>query len=42
MSDPQATQLMLETLIVIRAKVDDIHSAILGEDDDEEAPEEDA
>jgi hypothetical protein len=41
-SDPEATQLMLETLIVIRAKVDDIHSAILGEENDEEETEEDS
>ena len=37
MSDPEATQLMLEMLFVIKADVGDIHDAIFGGDDEEEA-----
>jgi hypothetical protein len=39
--DPEATQVMLETLIDIRSEVHDLHVAILGEGDDEEETEED-
>jgi hypothetical protein len=38
--DPEATQLMLETLFDIRAEVHEIHEAVVvGEDDDEEEEE---
>jgi hypothetical protein len=35
--DSEATQLMLETLFVIKGDVREIHAAIFGEDDEEEA-----
>jgi hypothetical protein len=34
--DPEATQLILETLFDIKIEVHDIHVAIFGEDDGEE------
>jgi hypothetical protein len=34
--DPEATQLMLQTLFSIKAEVHDIHFALLGGDDEEE------
>jgi hypothetical protein len=34
--DPEATQLVLQTLFSIKAEVHDIHSAIIGDDDEEE------
>jgi hypothetical protein len=37
--DAEATQLMLESLFDIRAAVFDIHDALFGEDDGEEAEE---
>jgi hypothetical protein len=40
--DPEATQLMLEMLFVIKADVGDIHSAIFGGGDDEEETEDDS
>ena len=40
--DPEATQLILETLFDVRGAVYEIHGAILGEDDDEEEAQEDA
>jgi hypothetical protein len=39
--DTEATQLMLETLFVVRAKVSEIHSVVVGvEDEDEDGEEE--
>jgi hypothetical protein len=40
--DPEATQLMLETLFDIKWEVHDIHRAIFGGGDDDEETEEDA
>ena len=40
--DPEATQLILQTLFDIRWRVDDIHAVVVGGDDDGEAEEEDA
>jgi len=40
--DDEATQLMLETLFDIKVAVLDIHSALFGDDDEEEGEEEDA
>jgi hypothetical protein len=34
-ADDEATQLMLETLFVVRAKVSEIHAVVVGVDDDE-------
>jgi hypothetical protein len=39
--DAEATQLMLETLFVVRAKVSEIHEVVVGiEDEDENGEEE--
>jgi hypothetical protein len=44
MEDTEATQLMLETLFILRAKVSEIHAVVVGyeegEDGDEEEQEE--
>jgi hypothetical protein len=40
--DPEATQLMLEALFVIKGQVNDIHREIFGGDDVEGPEEEDA
>jgi hypothetical protein len=40
--DPEATQLMLEALFVIRGEVGDIHNAVFGGGDDEEEAEADS
>jgi hypothetical protein len=40
--DPEATQLMLQTLFEIKADVREIHSAIFGGDDDEDQSEADS
>jgi hypothetical protein len=38
--DTEATQLMLEALFVVRAKVSEIHAVVVGVDDEEEDGEE--
>jgi hypothetical protein len=38
--DTEATQLMLETLVVVRAKVSEIHSVVVGVGDEDEDGEE--
>jgi hypothetical protein len=38
--DTEATQLMLETLFVVRAKVSEIHAVVVGMDDEDEDGEE--
>jgi hypothetical protein len=40
--DVEATQLMLRTLFDIRAKVTDLHDALIGGDDEEEEEEADS
>jgi hypothetical protein len=39
--DPEATQLMLETLFDIRAEVHEIHDAVVEPEDEDEEEEED-
>ena len=38
--DPEATQLMLDTLFVVRAKVSESHAVVVGIDDEDEDGEE--
>jgi hypothetical protein len=38
--DAEATQLMLETLFVVRGKVSEIHAVVVGIDEDDDAEEE--
>ena len=40
MEDAEATQLILETLFVVRAKVSEIHAAVVDIDDEDEDGEE--
>jgi hypothetical protein len=40
--DTEATQLILETMFVLRAAVMEIHEVVVGEDEDGEEEEEDA
>ena len=40
MEDAEATQLILETLFVVRAKVSEIHDVVVGDDEDENGEEE--
>ncbi len=40
MADDEATQLILETLFVVRAKVSEIHAVVVGIDDEDDDGEE--